>query len=31
MMIAVAIFVLYLALPVFIARCMSIGGGDRDE
>lgn len=31
MKIAVAIIVLFVVLPLFIARCLAVGGGDRDE
>ena len=31
MKIAVAVVVLFVILPLFIARCMAVGGGDRDE
>jgi Flp pilus assembly protein protease CpaA len=31
MKIAVAVIVLFVVLPLFIARFMGVGGGDRDE
>lgn len=31
MKIAVAVIVLFVVIPLFLARCMAVGGGDRDE
>jgi hypothetical protein len=28
---ALVVIVLFVVIPLFIARCMAVGGGDRDE
>lgn len=31
MKIAVVLVFVFVVIPLFIARCMAVGGGDRDE